>query len=214
MILGSQNMNVAQMIFPLLTDVYEWLKSSAIQMIKPGMYEVLSYDSTLEILDIEGKEAIFYKTEIVRFLQDNIIAFQDQAWGDGQILLNYQCFPGIPVDFYRSGHKTHVLISLREIKKKGDQLIFNIKWNIKNGFLSPDGYWGTDVDHFTHKIFTKVIFPSNRQPKKIMLVESDRRKSNELTSENITQLSDKRWQVNWEKENPKLNDHYLLKWVW
>jgi hypothetical protein len=51
-----------------------------------GVYEVLDYESTLEILDREGKLAIFKKLKKIRYLQDNIIAFQDYAWGDGKIL--------------------------------------------------------------------------------------------------------------------------------
>ena len=48
-----------------------------------GMYEVLEYVSTLELKDNKGKQALFRKREKVRYLQDNIIAYQDQAWGDG-----------------------------------------------------------------------------------------------------------------------------------
>ena len=55
-----------------------------------GMYEVLEYESTLELKDGKGKKAYFHKREKVRFLQDNIIAYQDQAWGDGKILQNYR----------------------------------------------------------------------------------------------------------------------------
>jgi hypothetical protein len=66
-----------------------------------GMYEVLKYESTLELKDREGQRATFKKREMVRYLQDNIIAYQDQAWGDGEILLNYRCSPGTPVDCYR-----------------------------------------------------------------------------------------------------------------
>lgn len=50
-----------------------------------GMYEVLDYQSTLELLDVEGKHACFSKIKKVRYLQDNIIAYQDHAWGDGRI---------------------------------------------------------------------------------------------------------------------------------
>jgi len=46
-----------------------------------GMYEVLEYESTLELKDRAGKRATFKKREKVRYLQDNIIAYQDQAWG-------------------------------------------------------------------------------------------------------------------------------------
>jgi hypothetical protein len=94
-----------------------------------GLYEVLEYESTLELKDREGKTATFKKREKVRYLQNNVIAYQDQAWGDGEILLNYRCTPGTPVDRYRSGYKTYTLISRREVKDKGDVDEFNIRWS-------------------------------------------------------------------------------------
>ena len=42
-----------------------------------GMYEVLEYESTLELKDRGGKRATFKKREKVRYLQDNVIAYQD-----------------------------------------------------------------------------------------------------------------------------------------
>ena len=71
---------------------------------------MLKYESTLEFLDPEGTKVIFRKREMVRYLQDNIIAYQDQAWGDGQILVNYYCTPGTRVDSYRLGYKWYKLI--------------------------------------------------------------------------------------------------------
>lgn len=85
-----------------------------------GIYQVLDYHSTLE-LEASGKKAHFSKRKKVRYLQDDIIAYQDHAWGDGKILQNYRCSPGKAVDQYRAGYKTLVLISLREIKNRGDQ---------------------------------------------------------------------------------------------
>jgi hypothetical protein len=58
-----------------------------------GMYEVLEYESTLELLDAKGQRATFRKREKVRYLQDNVIAYRDQAWGDGEILLQHRCTP-------------------------------------------------------------------------------------------------------------------------
>ena len=100
-----------------------------------GMYEVLEYESTLELKGRAGKSATFKKREKVRYLQDNVIAYQDQAWGDGEILVNYRCTPGMPVDRYRSGYKTYVLISRREVKSKGEVDEFNIEWGIRQGFV-------------------------------------------------------------------------------
>ena len=53
-----------------------------------GLYEVLEYDTTLELKDGKGERAVFRKCQKVRYLQDNVIAYQDQAWGDGKILVN------------------------------------------------------------------------------------------------------------------------------
>jgi len=214
MLINDQNTSIFQVITPIIGDIYQWVKAYIHKLAKPGMYEVLSYDSTLEILDSKGKEAVFQKTEVIRFLQDNIIAFQDQAWGDGKILLDYQCSPGVPVDFYRTGHKTHILISLREIKNKEDQLTMNFQWKIKDGFLTPDGYWGTAVNHFTKILKVRIIFPKGRAPKQIKLIIPNNNISIDFKKENLVQLPDKRWQITWEKKNPKVNLDYLLKWKW
>ena len=214
MINDSRSFNVSQVIIPILGDLYSWCKSHIHNLLKPGMYEVLDYESTLEILDTDGKEAVFSKKEEVKYLQNNIIAFQDQAWGDGKILIDYQCSPGVPVDFYRSGHKTYILISLRDVKQKDNKTKFNIQWKIKNGFLKSDGFWVTDINHFTQKMNINIIFPRDRPPTRVMMVESNRKRSKELPKEILTQLPDKRWQVSWERLNPRLHDHYILKWKW
>ena len=109
-----------------LGDVWEFLRKVMQGLSFEGMYEVLEYESTLELKDREGKRATFKKREKVRYLQDNIIAYQDQAWGDGEILLDYRWAPGTPVDRYRSGYKTHILISRRGVKNKGDVDEFNL----------------------------------------------------------------------------------------
>jgi len=205
---------IDQLLFPLLGDLYEWGKSTLQKITKPGMYEVLHYETTLEILDKAGKNAVLSKREEVKFLQNNIIAFQDQAWGSGKILIDYTCTPGIPVDFYQFGHKTHVVISLREVKQKGDITKFDIHWKIKNGFEEPNGFWSTDINHFTKVMKVNVIFSKERPPLKIMTVESNRQLTKELQKDAITQLPDKRWQVTWEKKNLRLYEHYTLKWEW
>ena len=77
------------------------------------------HESTLEILDTKGTKAQFHKRQRVRYLQDSIIAYQDQAWGDGDILIDYRCSPGVEVDRHRPGQKTYILISLRDVKRRG-----------------------------------------------------------------------------------------------
>jgi len=94
----------------VLGDVWKMIQKVSLRQPDQGMYEVLEYESTLELKDRGGKRATFKKREKVCYLQNNVIAYQDQAWGDGEILVNYRCTPGAPVDRYRSSHKTYKLI--------------------------------------------------------------------------------------------------------
>ena len=179
-----------------------------------GVYEVLDQDSTLEIHDPRGIRGTFSKTRKIRYLQNNVVAIQDYAWGDGIILLNYHTSHGKPVDLYRSGFKTYILLSLREVMNNGDVDEFNIRWNIRQGFLTPDGYWGTDIGQRTRHIRLHVIFPKTRPPMRLTLEENTRQRTQVLNNESVQQLADGRWQVLWEKDNPRLHELYVLRWIW
>lgn len=179
-----------------------------------GMYETLETEITLELLDREGTKAHFQKRKKVRYLQDNVIAFHDYAWGDGKILLNYQCSPGKKVDQYRLGYKTYVLLSLREVKSKGDVDEFNTTWDMEDTFLEPDYFWDTDISHRTKWVRVNIIFPKEHPPRRVTLVESNRKRTTTLGEEHKRSLPDGRLRVSWEKKNPRLFEHYLMKWDW
>lgn len=179
-----------------------------------GLYEVLDYESTLELRDRQGKRATFKKREKVRYLQDNVIAYQDQAWGDGEILVDYRCTPGVPVDQYRSGFKTYILISRREAKNKGEFDEFNIQWKMKQGFLRTTEQWETNVRHPTRELKVSVIFPRSRPPRQATLIESNRQRSHSLEKKGTRLLPDGRWKITWEKTKPKLYETYILQWEW
>ena len=179
-----------------------------------GMYEVLDYESTLELKDKRGKNAIVRKREKVRYLQDNIIAYQDQAWGDGVILIDYRCTPGKAVDQYQPGSKTYILISLREVKHKGDIDNFNIEWGVKDGFLREKELWETEIRHRTRHLKTHVIFPKSRSPYKVSIMEGLRQRSSNLGKNAMVQLPDGRWIVSWETQHPRLYERYSLQWEW
>jgi len=179
-----------------------------------GMYEVLDYESTLELKDRGGKKATFKKREKVRYLQDNVIAYQDQAWGDGEILVSYRCTPGTPVDRYRSGYKTYVLISRREVRNKGDVDEFNIEWSIRRGFLRRTEQWETHVKQRTRDLKINVIFPKSRPPQRTTLIEGNGQRSQSLTKSVHVLLPDGRWLVTWETYRPRLYENYVLQWDW
>lgn len=198
----------------ILSDSWEFLRKAILGLAQEGMYEVLEYESTLELLDVDGKRARFQKRKKVRYLQNNIIAYQDHAWGDGDILLGYKCSPGVAVDQYRAGYKTYILISLREVKSRGDWDEFNIEWKIRNGFLKEDGFWSTDITHRTQHVRINLIFPHKRPPKRAVIVESNRHKTQQLGQKEIKELSDGRVKISWEEKKPALYEHYLIRWWW
>jgi hypothetical protein len=179
-----------------------------------GMYEVLDFQTKLTIHDPKGKNATLTKYEKVRFLQGNIIAYQDQAWGDGRILQNYRCSPGVPVDFYRTGYKTYVLISLRTLKNKGDITEFNFQWKMKDCFIKPTGFWGTDICQSTDHVRVQVVFPKSRPPKKAEVIEKNFRRTKVLGVNCIQQLPNEKWLLTWEHSHPSLYEQYILKWDW
>lgn len=87
-------------VFPsLITTIQNQFQRSR------GLYEVLSCEVTLSLVDVKGREAIYRKVQKVRFLQDHVIAYEDQAWGDGNLFADYKCSPGIPVDRYQDGNR-------------------------------------------------------------------------------------------------------------
>ena len=100
-----------------------------------GLYEIINYEATLEIEEPTGAEATLTRHEVIRFLQDNVVAIHDYAWGDGDQFADYQCQPGVPVDFYQDGSRHNVLMSLRETKNRGDGLDLWIERKIKDGFF-------------------------------------------------------------------------------
>ena len=179
-----------------------------------GLYEVLEYESTLELKDRGGKKATFKKREKVRYLQDNIIAYQDQAWGDGEILVNYRCTPGTPVDRHRSGYKTYMLVSRREVKNKGDVDEFDVEWNIRRGFLRQTEQWETHVTHHTRHLKINVIFPKSRPPQRTALLEANYQRSHNLNKSAQKPLPDGRWLVTWETNQPRLYENYILQREW
>jgi hypothetical protein len=168
----------------------------------------------LELQDTKGKRAIIKKRKKVRYLQNNIIAYQDYGWGDGEQFLNYRAKPGIKVDQYKMGYKTYILLSLREVKDRGDVDEFHVQWKIRNGFLKPDGFWETDVSSRTKQMKVNMIYPKDRPPYNIRLVEHNLRRTRTLGDSSKKQLPDGRWQVTWETSKPRLYEHYILRWDW
>ena len=198
----------------ILAEIWKLLRRLWQGLADEGIYEVLEYESTLELLDNKGRSARFQKRERVRYRQNNIIAYQDHAWGDGEILLGYRCTPGVVVDRYRPGQKTFLLISLRGAKRRGEIDEFHIEWELRDSFVRNEELWETEIRHRTKQIKISIIFPKSRPPKVVSLVEQLRRHRRQLGPQAIRRLPDGRWLASWGCERPRLNERYQLHWEW
>ncbi len=198
----------------MIAQAWQLVRKLSRGLADEGMYEVLEYESCLELKDRKGHKDQFTKREKVRYLQNNIIAYQDHAWGDGKILQNYQCTPGVVVDQYRPGQKTFLLISLREVKEHGDVDEFHIDWEIEKGFTRNHELWETDVRHRTQYMKVQVIFPKARPPRRVWLEEVLSRRKWNLVDDMKIELPDGRFQITWQTNQPRLNERYQLHWEW
>lgn len=179
-----------------------------------GMYEILDYDSTLELKDVKGNAAIFKRHQKVRFLQDHVIAFQDHAWGSGDIFADYKTSKGLAVDRYQEGDRWNVLISLRETKSKNDIEDFYIERTVKNGFTEQEEWRQVEVWYKTHRLRLTVIFPKGRHCRRAVLHTRANNRTIVLGHEHFQLLPDRRQMLRWEAKHPRQAEVYTIRWKW
>jgi hypothetical protein len=179
-----------------------------------GMYEILDYRSTLDLSDPTGEEVHISRRQVIRFLQDNIVAIHDHAWGDGKLFAKYECSPGIPVDFYQDGAKWNVLVSLRETKNRGEVMEFSAKRTVTGGFLQENEWWETEVDHLTSRLAISIIFPKVRPCLRATLTRQHGGKVEVLDGRHFQMLGSGRQELSLTIARPTLHERYLIKWEW
>ena len=180
----------------------------------PSDYTILEYEACLELVDAKGKEAVATKREKVKFLQNNVIAYRDVAWGEGDIFADYRCSPGVAVDRYKEGHRYQILISLRETKHRGEITEFHIRRTIRDGFLRPIESFQHDVSHQMAFARMSVVFPKTRLPKEVVVIEQNSTRTMRLGPEHEILLPDGRLQVAWQPRKPRLFESYIIRWTW
>jgi hypothetical protein len=197
-------------LLDLLRYLYRWLRPPQPE----GIYEILDYDSTLEILDPEGETATFQRRQRIRFLQDNVIAFEDYAWGNGDLFAEYAVSPGIVVDRYREADRWNVLIYLRETKSRGDIEDFYIQRTVKHGFTKRQEWRQVEMRHSARQLRLSIIFPRERRCQRAVLVQRSRNRAIVLGPEHFTDLPDGRQVLAWETRNIRPLEIYTIRWSW
>lgn len=196
-----------------LVDLAQHLYTTIVQVQPKGMYEIVEYDATLELLDSRGELAQFSKRQRVRFLQDNIIAYQDYVWGTGRIS-DYLCSRGHVADQYEEGDRWHILLSLRETKNKGDVEEFHIQYTIQDGFGQDEEWWQVEIRNPTRRLKIAIVFPPERRCTRALLLQRSRQRSTRLDASHFSDLPDGRQILAWETEKIGGFDLYTIRWWW
>ncbi len=209
-ILAAFSLDSIPTIFELFRSLQEILGQGAHE----GLYEMVEYDAQVELVDSRGERAHLEKRLRVKFLQDNVIAFQDHAWGNGEVLADYRCSPGVEVDRYQDGDRWNILISLRETKSSGDVEDFYIERMLTDSFTKDAEWWQVEMQNSTKWLKLSIVFPKDRPCQRATICEKMHAKTTALGPDHFSTLPDGRQMLSWENIAPKRFETYTIKWVW
>jgi hypothetical protein len=176
-------------------------------------YEVLDNQQLWDLYDPTGQEATHTRRSTIRFLQNDLVAMRDYIWGDGpHIAEDYACNPGRAVDFHKYGHVWHVLISLDEVKHRGDVTEFVATRKMKGSFTDTSEWISFVAQHRTERATVIVLFPRNRPCIKAALtIDMGRTEINNVIEEDYM-AGRQRLMVH--VPRPRIRQVYTLRWDW
>jgi hypothetical protein len=179
-----------------------------------ALYEVRRFTVTLELRDPQGDVAVLEREQVVRFLQDGVVGLYHQVWGEGDLFDDYQVAPGVVADRFQLGPRHLTLISLRQIKNRGDVLRLRIRRQVKRGWTRTTEWLETAVNHRTRFVRVRVVFPADRPPLRACLIEEISGATHELERARWQVARQGRTALAWQKRPPVLGETYLLRWEW
>ena len=107
-----------------------------------------------------------------------------------------------------------MLISLREIKNRGDVLHFRVKRTRRRGFRKAVESWETDIYHRIGRLSLTLLFPKGRPCRRATVFQRSTSKTIALDAAHFRYQPDGRQRLYWEMLNPRLHDRYVLRWRW
>jgi len=178
-----------------------------------GLYEFDSEDHLWDIQDAEGRKAVVKKSRRIRFLQDEVFAIRDYAWGDGNVLAAFSCDPGHVADTYSSDGRHSIVITLRETKRRGDEEDFHTARTVENTFTGESEWVQAEILHNTKRVSITVLFPKDRPPTRAWI---GRRSKGDRGRKaiSIEYDSDGRGRISQLVRRPKRHELYTVGWTW
>jgi hypothetical protein len=172
-------------------------------------YEILDYQGTLTLLDPEGCQAIFNRTQTIRFLQDAVSSILDHLWGDGVSLAHYHNSAGQLSESFRDGDRRHLVIDLARAMRRGETLSFDVERTAMVGFTGDSEWLETTIDHPIHHLGQEIVFPPERPCLWAELVAASM-----IIPLRPFGTSDGRTRLRFSIPHPEAHTPYLVRWRW
>jgi hypothetical protein len=180
-----------------------------------GLYEILHDEDEWDLFDTTGGEAKLKKTRAIRFLQDEVFAIRDHAWGSGDVDLvdTYSCTPGQRVDAFWYGDRHHIIVSLREIKMRKDVGTYTITRTFRNSYLKDSEWLSAEIIHPTRSLTLRAVFPKERPPQGLWIKQ---RSKGDRSKRSISSKAreDGRQVVEESIRRPRHGEEYIIGWDW
>lgn len=177
----------------------------------PYTYEVLEYDAHVELLDTDGREARYTRTERVRFLKDTTTVY-DYGWGNGIAFAEHDTSRGRFAEKKLVGSRLRAAVELPELQHRGDEFILSFDRTVRNGFMSPSECWlEAELYHPTKRLSLRVVLPPSRRLREARLVTLE---DPDGTALQPVEMADGRQSIWYEVSNPRVGQRFTILWDW
>lgn len=175
-------------------------------------YEIIDEQHEWDIVNPSGALVIHRKKMRLRFLQDNVATVYENIWGDGRCHWLH-CDPGVFVDEFKTAGKVFKLISLREIRGRGDEQDFAVSCEWRDAFTSEAEWVQVQTGHPTNTLTIRIIFPAGRPSRRVTVNRTSDPNARVLSVDHFEEVSG-RQVVTWSPNRPKAGETHTVRWVW
>jgi len=177
----------------------------------PYTYEVLEYDARVELLDTDGRNARYTRTERVRFRKDTTTVY-DYGWGNGIAFAEHDTSHGKFTHKKLVGSRLRAEVELPELQHKGDEFVLSFDRTVQNGFMSPSECWlEAELYHPTRRLSLRVMLPSSRRVQEARLVTLDDPDGTALLPVDMAAGPQC---ISYEVRNPRVGQRFTILWDW
>jgi nucleoside phosphorylase len=177
-------------------------------------FDLLHYSVAIQILDDEGKRALYEKRSRIRVANRRARSYADDLYSEGRIE-GVSAIPGRADHVIVDGRRYLVLTRFDEELEYGRELDRVLRCEFVDSFIGEQNYWLFTPPSPTDYLEISIRFPKTRlcQSYQGFLWEDDREVPHK-PGPNAKRQGKKVSEIHWRIERPQLQGRYKLIWWW